>query len=225
MNKRDKKRWYLPGHVTPEEMGLENHKHPLDDKGSAWRSEPPAPIGTATATTYKRCAHDGRTVIFTLDVRPLGTTLSFGGATGFALDYSCADLILDCGHVTSGEAKRFIKAGPPAWLALNQLVKPRAKIVRLDWPDQQAPLAVPLRFWHSAVRLMARELPKGGHVIITCTGGHGRTGTCLASILLAHSERSATNVIDYIRETHCQDAIETLAQEEYLERLAIQRGK
>ena len=75
---------------------------------------------------------------------------------------------------------------------------------------------MPCRFWRSALRLMHKACPQGGHVIVTCFGGHGRTGTCLASILIAHSARTAQSAIDFIREKHCDAAIETTAQEEYL---------
>src|SRR5207249_4917982 len=131
----------------------------------------------------------------------------------------------DLGHVTDEPKKLIASGSPPEWLALNQLVKPLAKVIRFAWTDQRAPKGVPCRFWQSALKLICHTLPKGGHVIATCVGGHGRTGTCLAALLLCATDRSANSAIDFIRETHCEKAIETLEQERYLEWLVKDRGK
>ena len=83
-------------------------------------------------------------------------------------------------------------------------------------------------------------MPKSSRTIICCHGGHGRTGTALASMIIAdpkwekssekillgsgHSSKyKVTDVIDYIRDRHCNKAIETTGQEDYLEKLLSQR--
>ena len=202
---RDKRHnyWHDPTAPSLSDMGFGGKKdrwtgnHPLGNVSDDWKG---GAITTTTGTVYKSCKHDGRTALFS--ARPQGMPdappLTFGGATGSCCDPNDADIVLDLAHnFSSSDGKtKFVKDGPPEWLALNQLVKPRAKIIRLDWPDQKGPGPVPCRFWRSALRLMHKACPQGGHVIVTCFGGHGRTGTCLASILIAHSARTAQSAIE-----------------------------
>jgi len=170
---------------------------------------------------HPRCSHTGVEVVFSL-TQTDHPPLTFGGATGWTLEPWAADVILDCGHVFPSKPEKFVTDGPKDWLDLNKLVVPTSTVVRFDWPDQKAP-GVGLSFWRKAVDVLTQTLPKGGHIIACCIGGHGRTGTCLASILISHSTRTATSAIDFIREVHCTHAIESKAQEDYLERLAAAR--
>jgi len=178
---------------------------------------------------WDHCQHQGTASLFTLQPSPASDTspcLTFGGATGTALDLHDADYVLDCGKVVYKDTleSKFIETGAPEFLALNKLIDARkAKVLRFDWPDMKAPTGVPVAFWRGLVAQFFSALPQGGHVIATCVGGHGRTGTCLAALLLTHSDHTAASVTDYIREAHCEKAIESEAQVAYLERLAAER--
>lgn len=54
---------------------------------------------------------------------------------------------------------------------------------------------------------------KNGNILISCIGGHGRTGTIL-SIWVGLNR--IENPIEYIRKTYCKEAIETLSQEMFV---------
>jgi len=88
-------------------------------------------------------------------------------------------------------------------------------VIRLDWPDMTAPNYVPIQFWVKLRSVLS------GNVAVACFGAHGRTGTCIAAILIADG-RSAKEAIEVVRVNHCTRAIETIEQERYLERLAVQ---
>jgi len=125
------------------------------------------------------------------------------------------DLIIDlAGHVqapkpfvmsTSSRARKY--AG------LNRFASP--DLIRLDWPDMTAPVHIPVSFW---LRLWAM-LPE--HTVVACMGGHGRTGTALAALLVADG-REGQEAIDMVRTKHCARAIETSKQEAYIKQLALQ---
>lgn len=88
----------------------------------------------------------------------------------------------------------------------------------LDWPDGWT-VDLPYGFWHD---LMQYIVQNGKRALVFCLGGHGRTGTALASMLVARGE-SAPEAIRKIREHYCDEAIETVPQEEYIAEMAKQR--
>ncbi len=83
-------------------------------------------------------------------------------------------------------------------------------------------LAAPLRDfggvpegWGEFVELVADELALGRKVLTFCMGGHGRTGTMLASLIaVLESAEETPDPIAAARERHCSHAVETLAQAE-----------
>jgi len=62
---------------------------------------------------------------------------------------------------------------------------------------------------------LLKILPKGAKVLCTCQGGHGRTGTALASILAA-DRYTASEAIAMVRKHYCKEAVETESQENYI---------
>lgn len=229
---------HLDGWVDPELIGFDDvPPRPTNLPATANGKGTEHPLGGVMVSdyrdnwkggkVYKHCSHSGQQVIFSL-TDSKKRELTFGGATGSSIDTENVALVLDLAHVMNLGSKRFIDHAPnAAWMALNSLVRSPLKVVRLDWTDQKGPGPVPLRFWQSAIKLAFHSLGKAtyGHVVATCFGGHGRTGTCLASILIAHSTRGYDNVLDFIREKHCDQAIETQAQERYLKCLVDERDK
>lgn len=59
-----------------------------------------------------------------------------------------------------------------------------------------------------------------GHVVFSCIGGHGRTGTALAAVLIGVLNWSAEEAICYVREKYCDRTIETSAQVNWLAKFA-----
>jgi len=84
----------------------------------------------------------------------------------------------------------------------------------LNWPDMGVVDINPL-FW----RELWKEIEtKGYKTLVYCVGGHGRTGTALASLLVAAGYTGAES-IKLVRKIHCSSAIETLDQEGYVKKL------
>jgi hypothetical protein len=95
-------------------------------------------------------------------------------------------------------------------------------IIKLDWPDMSTPAmtAADWKWLTGRIRAIRRPL----HV--SCAMGHGRTGTCLA--LLAHFygqiPRDA-DPVQWVRDKYCSEAIETLSQIRYVERITGRASK
>jgi protein-tyrosine phosphatase len=105
----------------------------------------------------------------------------------------------------------------PEWKALEKFSEqdpPLENCVVVDWPDGSTPPVEP-GFW-KAFHEMCVE--KETDPLIYCIGGHGRTGTALASIMLMCAENTPhpEAVISIIKHTYCDEAIETFKQIKYL---------
>lgn len=91
--------------------------------------------------------------------------------------------------------------------------------IYLTWPDRGVvPFAklLPLLAW------MDEQIDAGKKLELACMGGHGRTGTLAAAILLYRRNKnnkeklSAKTVIDFVRQYYCDEAIESDSQEDLL---------
>ena len=68
-------------------------------------------------------------------------------------------------------------------------------------------------------RWLLGQAAEGRRVEIGCAGGHGRTGTTLAGLLVLQGQ-SARSAIRRIRRTYCAEAIESREQEAFVRGLA-----
>lgn len=84
-----------------------------------------------------------------------------------------------------------------------------------DWLDMHAPRSVPVMTILSTIK---EALAAGKHVDIGCIGAHGRTGTLLALLIADLEGLPARDCIAQVRARHCKDAIETMAQENFIYR-------
>lgn len=117
-------------------------------------------------------------------------------------------VVLNC----TGDARRtFIELPPSMRTLAAHLPQPRVTEITLPWPDGGIP-PVLASFWRALIEQCAAT---GAPLVIHCIGGHGRTGTALAAILIAYSI-PAGDAIEWVRKNHCDRAIETKAQEYYL---------
>lgn len=83
----------------------------------------------------------------------------------------------------------------------------------IPWADFGLP-KVKSSFWqalHSYIVSMGWT-----EVCIHCEGGHGRTGTAMASIMITVLGWSVGEAVEYLRDNYCKDAVETSNQCEYL---------
>lgn len=81
----------------------------------------------------------------------------------------------------------------------------------IDWPDMGLP-PVDCAFWEALYQDLFQFK---GRAVMHCLGGHGRTGTALT--ILAHlNNQPAEDMVRFIRDTYCQEAVETQGQMNYL---------
>lgn len=163
--------------------------------------------------SFKGCDHRAAEAVITIDRGKSGKLFLYAAQGAKLADPQAKvghlDVILDLAGMVK-RRQRFIVEGPRKYLDLNHEICP--DVVRFDWPDMTAPVHARLGFWQS----LLHKLPP--HTAIACIGGHGRTGTALAALLIA-SGMDATLAIATVRQHHCNKAIETAGQEAYLKGL------
>jgi hypothetical protein len=94
----------------------------------------------------------------------------------------------------------------------------KAREILLDWEDYEA-LELPFDFWRE---LLAAVKDNGGKLLVFCVGGHGRTGTAIAALLIAMGWK-AEDARQWVWKNYCENAIENRKQELYLDELQRQR--
>ncbi len=88
--------------------------------------------------------------------------------------------------------------------------------VLVPWPDMGVPCVSP-DFWKS---LHQYALKQHAHkVCFHCAAGHGRTGTALASMLIANLGYGVAGAVDEVRREYCELVVESFGQVEYLKLL------
>jgi protein-tyrosine phosphatase len=153
------------------------------------------------------CTHDGDTPVFAI-----------GDKTFYGADSSGAgrgawgkEAIIDCAGVAPRGESNFVESNLRKYRNLN--TKPKREYIRLHWQDYGTP-PVGRAFWGRLLNLLP-----AGQILICCMGSHGRTGTAMGALMVVSGLWTASEAIDYIRRNHCKEAVETQAQELYLEGL------
>lgn len=176
-----------------------------DDYYSEWSHG-----GYTGKTTYPKCNHtNGSMAIET----PGGVYL--GGSASHVSEKFDADFVVDMNGHYPMERKPILSGSKSLLSKLAEFISPsenhkQPKVLKVSCADFAAPSVSP-KMWNKLVSLF----PKGSKVLVTCVGGHGRTGTAMASILVA-SGVSGAKAINFVREHYCDLAIETVAQEDYV---------
>ncbi|MEK6883351.1 MAG: protein-tyrosine phosphatase family protein [Nanoarchaeota archaeon] len=167
-------------------------------------------------TTTKTCSHEPKAVFKHNDI-------TFYGATSRNIEgkhLQSGDLILNCGaynSICSGS----ISTGPfkktPTWLdptpyKLSFYVPDE---IWLDWDDFKTPV-INVQFWKDLIQKAKENGIK--RVIVTCSGGHGRTGTALSALLVAIGV-DARKAVLFLRQHYCTEAVETTDQYAYIKNL------
>ena len=83
----------------------------------------------------------------------------------------------------------------------------------VDWPDFGVP--VDREALRTALLDVLGRARAGQRVEIGCLGGHGRTGTALACLAVL-AGGSATDAVAWVRQHHCEHAVETPDQEAFV---------
>ncbi len=177
--------------------------------------------GINSGRGFKNCSHYPRKII------ELGQLIIYG-ATKTVLDYDVLmdkDLIVNVSGTAVGNSLGAINStiplirGPVEFDVLKSFVKPVRELI-LDWPDGGV-FPVGILFWRKLYDICVEN--KYFDVVFTCLGGHGRTGTAVAAMILAHTQLKPDFVTERIHQVYCDGAIETWSQDEYLEMLEIER--
>lgn len=160
--------------------------------------------------------HKGDKIVYEAD----GKKLYAGNGRGVDESSGNWDLIIDLasnlpyynpvGCVKERSSERFSVLrkhlyGPP---------KVASEVLSLDWPDGGV-IPAPLDFWLKLWELLPEK------TVMMCVGGHGRTGTCLAALMIANGVTYYA-AFDHVRANHCDRAIETVTQTRYLHGLYVE---
>lgn len=110
-------------------------------------------------------------------------------------------------------------ADPDFGLYLDFAWRPSWRNEFIDWPDFQTPTNEAVAFKQiTGLYQLARSRYT---VEIGCVGGHGRTGTVLAClVLLDDKSKDAISAVSFARNAYCDRAIESYQQEWFVARFA-----
>lgn len=86
--------------------------------------------------------------------------------------------------------------------------------IMVPWPDYGTPGVFP-SFWKALHEFVISQGWK--KVCFHCAAGHGRTGTGLSAMLVANAGYTAIEAVELVREQHCDEAVESMAQCTYLQ--------
>ena len=199
-------------------------------KGSTTKTKTTASVysggGTADYVSKKQCpTHGGSNIVFSKTVN--GKIFKFAGAQGAHVDIgSDLSLVVDFAgqfkQPDKADVKIHTQNSPSVLDALADTI-PFINTIRVKWPDYGVP-SVHYQFWKTLWKCLEDDSIPGGRIVLCCIGGHGRTGTGLASMYLTQplnkKKRASTQqAIDFIRNNHCGNAIESPSQEKYLKEI------
>ena len=160
--------------------------------------------------------HYGDDVIFEFDGKKLYAS------NQYSIDEKSGkwDLIIDlAGVVTIPRPSEFIRNDSPKrfhglkpYLDVDEPLP--SEVLRLFWTDMSIP-PCGVDFWIKLWEMLPEK------TVIACMGGHGRTGTCIVSLMIAAGE-DFYEALEHVRKEHCHKAVETLSQEKYLHCIYIE---
>lgn len=99
--------------------------------------------------------------------------------------------------------------------------KPVSKVLLHPWRDWGTPEQP--RAFRQALKWVLAEVEKGAIIDIGCMGGHGRTGTALACLLILQGT-TAHESMKRVRTSYCTEAIESRSQERFIRNFARRRS-
>jgi hypothetical protein len=126
-----------------------------------------------------------------------------------------ADLLINLtGFSLYGGKSQPIVTAQPNWNGLRDYFEPnRVEEIVIDWPDRGV-IPAGRRFWERFFQLIQDNQKK--NVVVFCIGGHGRTGTCVASFMTVMLGIHGGQAMRIIRDDYCKQAVEGKKQEDYV---------
>lgn len=156
--------------------------------------------------TKKEC-HSGTLEVFK---DPVSEITICGGGRMRDITLKQSDLLIDVGIKLDNLIEVSGIEKPERILQFN--IAP--SIIKIDWSDGGVP-NLPKSFWSELIDVLRAEKKR---VVISCLGGHGRTGTTLA-ILANMMGVTKTDPVQFVRTNYCDEAVETKSQVEYIEKI------
>jgi len=158
--------------------------------------------------SYKKC-HTGTIHVFS--DKKSGISIC-GGGKSRDVTVKPGDLFLDVGF----NCDRLIEtSGLKQGWKLQKYNKPEA-MIKIDWSDGGAP-NLPEKFWTDLVALLREEKRR---VVVSCVGGHGRTGTVLSILsVFMGAVKKSEDPVAFVRKKYCEEAVETKSQCDYIEKI------
>jgi len=167
-----------------EEFELYNEREHLRKKWSTW--------GTYNDIHIKKCSHFGEVNIFNL-------------------------VPITCYGLKTEEIIKLIQEkNIKSWLILDIGCLLNLEIDKIDVKFYFAPIddfSVPsFNAMDDIIKFVAENV-KMGNMLVSCIGGHGRTGTVLSIWAGLHDIEKP---IEYVRKIYCNNAVETISQEMFV---------
>ena len=91
----------------------------------------------------------------------------------------------------------------------KRMPKPAIPTIYVPWYDNRG-LPLPTLKW--LITTILDEMEKGKMVEIGCGGGHGRTGTVLACLIIEAEGLDPKDAINEVRLRYCGEAVESISQ-------------
>lgn len=108
------------------------------------------------------------------------------------------------------------KVTRPAVLRGIEVPAIQSAVIEVEWRDYGTP-EITLAQWEAISQAV---LDRNRPLMVCCVGGHGRTGTALAILLsLWNVFPEGADPVEMLREAYCDEAVESLAQLTYVEKI------
>lgn len=183
----------------------------------------------------KWCMHEGENWIVDDPHADKTITYHIGDAIGARKVKFQFDILVDCGNIfptfpTTPPAPIPVIGGNDYFTERLKSHAPpievkKTEYIKINWPDQGVPRCLP-SFWE-ALRDTIRDYAKleglsKTKVLLACQGGHGRSGTAAVCMALAcyPDYPTARAAVLHVRALHCEQAIESKAQADYIDQVA-----
>lgn len=129
------------------------------------------------------------------------------------------DIIINCtGMAGPSREQHRLPSGLEKFVSKN---RKEPEEILLDWFDGED-IDLEPEFWPALAEYLSKHRAR---TLVHCIGGHGRTGTAIACLMVASCNFGAHKAINWIRKHYCEEAIETMKQIWYVERVAKRLGK